>query len=191
VASDGRPPLWTTLLVVAGSVALVAIALYVLADRTQVGDFSLDARETAAASPRPSVPASPEPTATAAPTSTAAPSPTAQVPSVSVDVLNQTTVAGLAGRAGAALGAVGWEVGRVDSAALGSPSSTLYVPAGQEAAAAAFTDQFRAVSRTRPAFEGLAVDRLTLVLAQPDAELLVASLESLAADLPAPVGTSP
>ena len=197
MASDGRPPLWTTLLVVIGTLGLVALALFVLADRTEVSDLGLDANETATASPQPSTTASPEPspTVTPAPTSTAAPttalSPTAPVPSLSVDGLNQTTVPGLAGRVGAVLAAAGWEVGRSDSAVLGSPSSTLYVPSGLEAAADVFTSQFPAVSRTRPAFEGLAVDGLTLVLAQPDAQALVASLESSAADLPAPVGPSP
>lgn len=117
-----------------------------------------------------------------------------------MDVLNQAGVTGLAGRTAAVLAEGGWTVGRVDDATLGAPSTTLYVPVGLEPEADAFLDAFPPVQRTRPAFEGLAVDGLTLVLAQPDAEQVVAALQaradqpagqSSAADVPAPVGTSP
>lgn len=198
MALDGRPPRWTTLLVVAGSLAMVALGLYVLADRDDGRDVGLDAATASPdASATPTGAETPTPTPAATPGETTADlpvpsgSPTPQVPSVSVDVLNQTSVEGLAGRVGAVLSEAGWDVGRIDNATLGAPSSTLYVPAGLEPAAEAFVVQFPPVSRTRPAFEGLAVDALTLVLAQPDADDLVVLLESSAAGVPSPVGTSP
>jgi hypothetical protein len=94
-----------------------------------------------------------------------------------VDVLNQTTVGGLAARAAEAIEDSGWQVALVDNTSLGAPATTLYVPAGLEDAAQAFLDQFDAVTRDRPTFIGLPEDVLTLVLAEPDAATVVASLE--------------
>lgn len=207
MASDGRAPIWTTLLVVVGSLALVALALVAVADRT-ADEGGTEALDTPAAAPSPVASATPSASATPTesasatpaltgeptpgpdfdPTATPTPSP---VPLVAVDVLNQAGVTGLAARTSAVLADAGWSVGRVDDATLGSPSSTLYVPDGLEPAADAFVAQFPAVTRTRPAFEGLAVDGLTLVLAQPDAEAVVDALEASAADVPTPVGTGP
>ncbi|MGA7690464.1 MAG: LytR C-terminal domain-containing protein, partial [Jiangellales bacterium] len=100
-----------------------------------------------------------------------------------VDVLNQTLTEGLAGRAARVVEQRGWRVERIDNATLGTPATTVYVPVGLEAAGEAFLQVFPEVTRTRPAFEGLAVDRLTLVLAEPDALGVVTAME--AAGVPA------
>jgi hypothetical protein len=201
VASNGRPPVWTTLLVVVGSLAVVALALVALSDRT-AGESEPEAMDTPAATPSPVASATPTASTSATPVPSGEPTPgpdfdptatpaASPVPLVTVDVLNQSGVSELAGRTSAVLADAGWSVGRVDNATLGSPSSTLYVPDGLEAAADAFVAQFAAVTRTRPAFEGLVVDGLTLVLAQPDAQAVVQALEASAADVPTPVGASP
>lgn len=191
---DVRPPLWTTLLVVIGSLGMVALALYAVGDRTSVFDeTALDGATTEPSAPVPSPTPSPTGSAvateSASPTPSPSPSPTPVV--VEVDVLNQTTVAGLAGRAAEALSDAGWPVGRIDNAAFASPSSTLYVPADLQPAADSFVDAFPVVTRSRASFEGLATDALTLVLAEPDAEEWVEALESSGVRGPTPVGTSP
>ena len=84
------------------------------------------------------------------------------------------------GRAAEALSSVGWTTGRIDNAALGTPSTTVYVPPGLDDQAALLLDGFPALTRTRPAFEGLALDALTLVLAEPDASSVVEQMEQRA-----------
>ena len=188
---DGRPPLWTTLLVVLGSLGMVALVLYAVGDRTSV----LDEPAMSDAAAESSTPPGPAPTPTASVSATTGPSPTATAtPSpvvATVDVLNETAIEGLAARAAEALSAAGWPVGQVDNAIFGPPSSTLYVPADLQSAADSFVEAFPVVTRTRPSFDGLATDALTLVLADPDAEAWVAALESSGVLRPAPVGTSP
>lgn len=197
---DTRRPLWTTALVVLGSVAVVALGLLSLGDRTD--GSSSDASATADATVEPTPPPSgtvsahggtPSPNPSPQPTLTPSAPP---APLVTVDVFNQTGDPGLAARTSAVLAGSGWTVGQVADALLSAPSTTLYVPPGLESEADAFLSAFPAVSRTRPSFEGLALDGLTLVLAQPDAELVVSNLEfsaSLpsASDVPTPVGASP
>jgi hypothetical protein len=194
---SGRPPVWTTVIVVVGSLCVVALGLLYLSDRTTESDLP-DAAGTSTTVPSPSmsVQASPSPNVspelTPEPTSTpVAPVVSPVVPDVSVDVLNQSAVSGLGARAAAVLADAGWTVGQVDDATLGTPSTTLYVPVGLESAAASFVEAFPSVGRTRPAFEGLSVGALTLVLAQPDAEAVVVGIEGSAADVPAPVGAGP
>lgn len=211
MATAGHRPVWTTALVVIGSLAVVAFGLVALADRTDrtlvaddtgTADAAADATPTATATPAPTSAATPTPTGTptgppmGTPMGTPAPSPVPRpAPLVVVDVLNQTLVTGLAATTASVLADAGWTVGLVDNAAVGAPSSTLYVPSGLESQAEAFVEAFPAVQRTRPAFEGLRVDGLTLVLAEPDAEQVVAGLEARslasAADVPAPVGAGP
>lgn len=175
-------PRWTTAMVVLGTVALVALLVYGLGDRTEPaaaptatpGEAGATASPTPTPAATPSPTGTPTPTPTPTPTATPTPSPEVRAP---VAVLNQTTVAGLAGRAAAVLERDGWEVPLVDDAALGVPSTTLYVPSGLEDAAETFQADFPAVTRSRPAFEGLAPGQLTLVLAVPDAEDVVSALE--------------
>lgn len=171
-------PRWTTAMVVLGTVALVALLVYGLGDRTEpaAAPTATPGEAGATASPTPTPAATPSPTGTPTPTPTATPTPSPEV-RAPVAVLNQTTVAGLAGRAAAVLERDGWEVPLVDDAALGVPSTTLYVPSGLEDAAETFQADFPAVTRSRPAFEGLAPGQLTLVLAVPDAEAVVSALE--------------
>lgn len=194
--------MWTTLLVVVGTVALVASVLYSVGNRV-AGDSSGEPTVTAATEPLPTGTAVVTPTPTlpalARPEATSAPIPSAGLPSevpepnpavvVDVEVLNQTSRSGLAARAGEAIGEAGWPVARVDNAILGSPATTLYVPVGLEAAADSFVRSFPAVTRTRPAFEGLPPTALTLVLAEPDGEEVVVALET--AGLGAPSGGEP
>jgi hypothetical protein len=99
-----------------------------------------------------------------------------------IEVFNGTALAGLASRASTALGSIGWSVTRVDNAAFGTVATTLYVPSGLGEAAETLLRDVPEITRVRPAFEGLSPEALTLVLAQPDAEDVVAALESDAAD---------
>lgn len=181
-------PLWPSLIVLVGTVAVVAVVLLSVADRApdplaDTGDVSVEASPTVA--PPVSVEPTPEatgpagsPPATAEGDPLASASPTVPVPDVSVDVLNETQIAGLAGRAAEALEQSGWQVGLIDNSALGAPATTVYVPDGLEAQAEALTSAFPALTRTRPTFEGLDPARLTIVLAQPDAEFVVAAMEA-------------
>ena len=183
------------MVVLVGTLAVVAFVLLAVADRTSdtVVDPVTDATPSVG-----DTPSSPSPTATpelsASPTvtppvdaatgptdtPTVTPDPTVTAGEVPVDVFNQTVVDGLAGRAAEALSSVGWSTGRVDNAALGSPSTTVYVPPGLDDQAAILLDGFPALTRTRPAFEGLALDSLTLVLAEPDASAVVEQMEQRA-----------
>jgi type IV secretory pathway VirB10-like protein len=171
-------PRWTTAMVVIGTVALVALLVYSLGDRTEpaAAPTATPGETEATVSPTstPATTASPTASPTATPSATPTPSPEVRVP---VAVLNQATVGGLAARAAAVLEQDGWEVPLVDNASLGVPSTTLYVPSGLEDAAQTFQADFPAVTRARPAFEGLTSGQLTLVLAAPDAESVVAALE--------------
>lgn len=182
-------PLWPSLIVLVGTVAVVAVVLLAVADRAPdpladgVGEVAMEPTPTT--SPPPSVAPTPEanssatsPPATPDSDPEASDSPTATVPSVTVDVLNETLVTGLAGRAADVLAATGWQVGLIDNSALGAPSTTVYVPTGLEAEAEALLDAFPALTRTRPTFEGLDPGRLTIVLAEPDAEFVVAAMEA-------------
>lgn len=194
-----------------GTLALVALALVVVGLQSSVRSGSDSIATTPAATPSAapttgpasSAEATASPTATArgvdggattgsspsagatpdgAPQATGAPDLAAPTSVTSdVDVLNQTLTEGLAGRAALVVEQRGWPVERVDNAALGTPATTVYVPVGLEAAGEAFLQVFPEVTRTRPAFEGLAVDRLTLVLAEPDALAVVTDLEAAGA----------
>jgi hypothetical protein len=171
-------PRWTTAIVVLGSLALVVAFVLVLGSPSDPSAPQADATATPlqpAPSPSPTRSPRPESTPTPAPT----PSPTVDVTArAPVVVVNQTTTAGLAASASTAIEAAGWEVAEIGDAALGVPSTTLYVPPGLEDAAAAFTTQFPAVVRQRPTFAGLSTAGLTLVLAEPDAGAVVAGLEA-------------
>ena len=192
-------PLWPSLIVLVGTVAVVAVVLLAVADRTPEPLAEGGSTVTTEASPTTGAPTPAEPTPaeptpaepTPGPTrpATSPPAtvdgdpgptadPTSPVPDVTVDILNETQVAGLAGRAAKVLVETGWQVGLVDNSALGAPSTTVYVPAGLEAEADELTRAFPALTRTRPTFEGLDPDRLTIVLAQPDAEFVVAAMEA-------------
>ena|GEM_PF-4205280 len=192
-----RRPLWPTLLVLVGSVALVAFFLSTMGTRT-------DSTPEAAASDSPAASAASSPSVTPQPGAGAGepsqqPRPTATPPPTvdpellaPVVVVNQTDGAGLGARAAEAINAGGWPIDSVASGVVGAPSTTLYVPAGLEAQAQAFLAAFPAVQRQRPAFEGLAEQGLTLVLAEPDAVAVVDGLEQrgFAALSPAASATS-
>ena len=182
-APPSRRPLWPTLLVLVGSVALVALFLSTLGDRTADGPdpaATADAATTTqpSAGPTPSPQAGAEPSAQPRATASSSPAPTLDPALiVPVVVVNQTQGQGLAARAAAAIDAGGWTVDSVQQAALDAPSTTVYVPEGLEASAEAFLRTFPAVTRQRPAFTGLATEGLTLVLAEPDAAAVVLALE--------------
>lgn len=182
------------MVVLVGTLAVVAFVLLAVADRTSdtlvdpVADATTSADETPpsptptatpspSASPTVTSPADATPDPTDVPTPTLPPEPVPTAGDVPVDVLNQTVVDGLAARAAEALSTVGWATGRVDNAALGSPSTTVYVPPGLDDQAALLLDGFPELTRTRPAFEGLALDALTLVLAEPDGPAVVEQME--------------
>ena len=196
--------MWPTVVVLVGTLAIVALVLAAVADRTP-GAFTdpvassgaspeastptgatPDGASPEAATPEVSRPGSPEPTASGPvdPSADVTPEPSAgptqAAGDVAVDVLNQTLADGLAARAADVLSSAGWTIGRVDNAALGSPSTTVYIPPGLDDQAAILLDGFPVLTRTRPAFEGLATDALTLVVAEPDGASVVEQMERLA-----------
>ena len=182
----GGRPLWPTLIVLVGTVAAVALVLASVADRTpeplaEGGDAtavpSSPSATSAAPMPTPQPSDSPAVSPSPSPSPSALPTPTTPPSDVPVDVLNQTLVEGLAGRAAAVLSDAGWAVGQIENTALGAPSTTVYVPTGLEDDADLLLDAFPMLTRTRPAFEGLNAAALTLVLAEPDAERVVALME--------------
>jgi hypothetical protein len=174
--------------VVLGTLSVVAVVFVALGLQSAVesgSDATTTPAPTAASPATPSAEATVRPTPEVAatpslsPSATGAPDLASPAPGTSsLDVLNQTVTEGLAGRAAVAVEQRGWQVERIDNATLGTPATTVYVPVGLEAVGAAFVRDFPEVTRTRPAFEGLAVDRLTLVLAEPDALTVVAAMEA-------------
>ena len=186
--------MWTTLIVVVGTVALVGSLIYGIGDRAAELDSAPTPAPTADRPDVPSPPVEVDPGGT--PTPSATPSPTVERQLASVAVLNQTAQEGLAGRASVVVDDRGWPVSDIDNAAVGAPATTLYVPAGLAVAGDAFLDDFPEVTRTRPALAGLAVDELSLVLAEPDAEAVVAAMETARGEppdegSPAAAGTTP
>jgi hypothetical protein len=179
-APASRRPLWPTLIVVVGSVALVSLFLSTWGNR-DVPTAGTDVSPAASAEASPTATpadASPRPTGEDEPTEEpASPSPDPDL-LVPVVVVNQASQPGLGERAATAIEALGWSVDSVEDASLAVPSTTLYVPPGLEESAAAFQQSFPAVERQRPAFDGLATSALTLVLADPDAADTVRAMEA-------------
>lgn len=161
---------------VVGTVVLVGSLIYAMGDRATDQEASTTPAPTVDR-PDPTSPADPpDPTGTPTPSATASPSIDRQPSPVAV--LNQTAQEGLAGRASVVVDARGWPVADIDNVAVGAPATTLYVPAGLAVAGDAFLDDFPEVTRTRPALAGLAVDELSLVLAEPDAVAVVDAMET-------------
>ncbi len=204
MTGDPRPPVWPTVLVVLGTLSVVALVLVTAGLQSSVRSGPDTAATTPGSTPSAVPTTGPEPTTdpTGSPSATATGAATADADATpeetpeptgvpdgatpapvtsSVDVLNQTLTEGLAGRAAVVVDQRGWPVERIDNATLGTPATTVYVPTGLEAVGDAFAAAFPEVTRTRPAFEGLAPDRLTLVLAEPDARTVVAAMESAGA----------
>jgi uncharacterized cupin superfamily protein len=98
-------------------------------------------------------------------TPTPTPSPTrippSQLPAVSV--LNQSGVTGEAARVAAALREQGWRVSGIGNWRGSVPETTVYYPAGQEAAAAQLAGDL-GVDRTRPRVSEMRPDTLTVVI---------------------------
>ncbi|MGQ0631175.1 MAG: LytR C-terminal domain-containing protein [Sporichthyaceae bacterium] len=82
-----------------------------------------------------------------------------------VVILNQTGRGGLAADFQSALRKSGWKVPAVGDWVGTVPATTVYYPAGMEAAAKALMVEFSQVGRIRPAFAGIPDDRLTVILA--------------------------
>ena len=121
----------------------------------------LTAPASASASPTPSVSPTPrrtvpvaEPSATAKPVAGKAP----------VTVLNNSRRTGLAHRAAAQVANGGWSIKYIGNVTGRIAESTVYYAPGQAAIARAFADQFSAVRRVLPRFQGLPGSGLTLVV---------------------------
>lgn len=82
----------------------------------------------------------------------------------SIVVLNQTRISGLANQAANALRDAGWTVVGLGNFSGSVPSTTVYYPTGQEAAATAVAADLPGPDRTRPRFGNLSGSRLTVVL---------------------------
>ena len=83
---------------------------------------------------------------------------------VQVVVLNQTSRAGLAGEVATRLRGQGWNVPAVGNFRGVVPATTVYYPAGQEAAAQAAAESLPSAPRIRPRFGNLSTTRLTVVV---------------------------
>jgi hypothetical protein len=111
--------------------------------------------------------ATPSPTTspTASPSASASPTPTrippSQLPAVSV--LNQSGIRGEAARVADALREQGWRINGIGNWVGSVPSTTVYYPDGQEAAARQLAGDL-GVDRTRPRVSGMRPDTLTVVI---------------------------
>lgn len=167
--------------------ALVAGLVYFVmtrepADTTASDDTVADpsASATVAASPTPSLTPSPSltPTPTPSPSvskkpkvkKTQKPSPAAQPSEPGIDrgaylvaVLNNTTVTGLAAQTAEQVRALGWQVSGTSNWRGNIPSTTVYYPAGFEAAAEALARDL-GIARLRPSVAPMKNDRLTVIL---------------------------
>lgn len=83
---------------------------------------------------------------------------------VEVVVLNQTSRAGLAGEVADRLRGKGWTVPAVGNFRGVVPATTVYYPAGDEAAAQAAAESLPTTPRIRPRFGNLSTTRLTVVV---------------------------
>jgi hypothetical protein len=84
--------------------------------------------------------------------------------SIEIVVLNQTGQAGLAATAATRLRAKGWTVNTVGNFHGVVPATTVYYPAGQEAAATAAAKSLPTPPRVLPRFGNLSLTRLTVVV---------------------------
>ncbi len=158
-------------LAVLAVLALVGVLVLVFGQRSGSGtETSARVTETPAdpgLTPRPATPSpgSQTPRSTTGPAATG----TAAVPTPSdnkVVVLNSTSRQGLAARFQQTLEAKGWDVVAVGNFRGSIPTTTVYYPLGQQAAAEALEAQFTEVDRVRPAFSGISQTRLTVILAR-------------------------
>ncbi|MGZ4591663.1 MAG: LytR C-terminal domain-containing protein [Oryzihumus sp.] len=110
--------------------------------------------------------ATPPPTSTPPATSaaTSAPATSAAAAQPSVVVLNQTRRHGLASTVADRLRGRGWTVTNVGNFRGNVPATTVYYPAGAEAAATAAAGNLPTPARIRPRFGNLSATRLTIVV---------------------------
>lgn len=81
-----------------------------------------------------------------------------------VTVLNNSRTTGLANQTAGVLRKQGWAVATIGNYTGRVPGTTVFYPAGEEAAAHALGDAFPAVQQVLPRFEGLPGDGLSLVV---------------------------
>lgn len=104
-------------------------------------------------------------TGTPAPTPKTTPKPTPKpaVTRPAVVVLNQTTTVGLAAKVATRLRGAGWVVPAIGNYRGAVPGTTVFYPAGAQAAAQSLAKAL-GVTRTAPAPPGMSTSRLTVVL---------------------------
>ncbi|MGW1996637.1 LytR C-terminal domain-containing protein [Embleya sp. NPDC001921] len=128
----------------------------------------------------------PAPAPIAAPPASARPAPPARAPSAprgargKVVLLDQTKVPTLAERMARRLEAAGWEVSGTDVFRGAVPATTVYHPVGQERQARALAAALPGIGRIKPAFAGIPLHRLTVIVVDdqvvPPADRLLGSL---------------
>jgi LytR cell envelope-related transcriptional attenuator len=99
----------------------------------------------------------------AEPTATETPPPDVKAP---IRILNAAGVSGLAARTADTLRTDGWEVTGADNFSGEIAATTIFAPAGLEAAAATLSRTYPVLAVVEPAREGMGTTELTLVLAQ-------------------------
>jgi hypothetical protein len=117
---------------------------------------------TPSRTPAPSTPATTAPATTRSPSPQ--PSPTTG-PRITVDVLNGSTVTGLAQRTAAQVRAEGWTVGLVGNWRRAPvATTTVYYAEGDEGSARRLARELSGEQRVAPALSGMSTSRLTLVV---------------------------
>lgn len=119
-------------------------------------------KEIATISDKPSAPATPE----AQPTKKPPTKPTVDRGKVPVEVYNNSSVQGLAGRVATQASRIGWQVVGSDNWYGTVDATTVYYPKRLKAAAKQLALDL-GIRRTLPAVEPMRLDRLTLILTGP------------------------
>lgn len=159
--------LWPPVAAVASVIVVIVLLLALNGRSTPAGGPALQSpspvvSEQAPASPPPSTaPTTPPPTHHATPT--ASPS-TPTAVAAPVDVLNNSTVSGLAHEVARQVVAKGWPIDVIGNFRGRIAESTLYYAAGQRDVAALLARAMPQIRRVLPRFAGLPGDGLTLVV---------------------------
>jgi hypothetical protein len=167
-------------------IALIGVLLLVFGQRVDRMDRAVAAPAATVETPRPVATQAPIPVAPAprsipqaAPASTAAPVapalPVVPAPSAApgsdtfvagpqVVIFDQTRQRDLVVAFRSALRSAGWDVAGTGPWYGAVPVTTVYYPAGQEAAAKALMAKFPEITRSLPVFDGVPADKLTVII---------------------------
>ena len=139
--------------------SVIAVAMAGIAFVATKDQPATERQITPAAAPEPTA----TPTATPTPTPEKEPEPRVQRHKVYVEVYNNTSISGLAGRVAQRATGAGWQVVGSDNWVGTIPASTVYFPPRLKAAARQLALDL-GIRRVQPAVGAMKLDRLTVVL---------------------------